>query len=195
MAEPEVPKHENEQETHPGEESAKIRHLKEKAAKCKKEAAMNHEKYLRALADLDNFRKRVARERVQDQRRMVEALTLKILSTVDNLERALEFSKRTDNATPLREGLETIYNQLRATLESEGVKAFDSIGQPFDPHRHEAVLTVESEEHPPHTVTGEIEKGYLINDQLLRPARVVVSKERAQAPEATASPERISDPG
>jgi molecular chaperone GrpE len=178
MSKPDVAPDQEAAEELPREtESARTRLLKDKVLKYKKEAEKDHSLYLRALADLDNFRKRVTREQAQDRQRMLEDILRKFLPTLDNLERALGY--RGDETSPqaLKDGLESIYLQLKGAMESEGLKQFDSLGEPFDPHRHEAIMMVDTEAYPPHTVAVEIEKGYLLNDQLLRPARVGVSRE------------------
>ncbi|MFQ5905953.1 MAG: nucleotide exchange factor GrpE [bacterium] len=137
------------------------------------------DKYLRALADLDNYRKRVRKEIQAAYGASNERLICDILPILDNFERALDPDNAGDAET-FKEGVRLIYNMLKAVLEKEGVRDFCSIGEKFNPARHEAVYAVESEEHPAETVIQEIEKGYTIGERLLRPARVSVSKGPAQ---------------
>lgn len=131
--------------------------------------------YLRALAELDNTRKRAAREREEAEKRARKALLLEILEVVDTLELALQHAS--EDASPLKEGIRAIYQQLLDILRRNGASAFESVGEPFDPHLHEAVGTLESGDLPPGTVGLELQKGYRMDDELLRPSRVQVVKE------------------
>lgn len=136
----------------------------------------NHDKYLLALADLENVRKRVERtyeQRLDNARR---DFLRRFLSVADNLELALVHAG-TDTARPdhLREGIELTYRDLQRVLADEGVKTMEPVGLPFDPRFHEAVETVVSGA-PEGTVVAEVQKGYLYGDQLLRPAKVRVAK-------------------
>ncbi|OGO40496.1 MAG: nucleotide exchange factor GrpE [Chloroflexi bacterium RBG_16_57_9] len=137
----------------------------------------NHDNYLRAMAELDNVRKRVERtyeQRLDNARR---DFLRRFLSVADNLELALAHAG-TDTARPdhLREGIELTYRDLQRVLADEGIKTMEPVGQPFDPRFHEAVETVVSDT-PDGTVVAEIQKGYLYGDQLLRPAKVRVAKQ------------------
>jgi molecular chaperone GrpE len=139
------------------------------------EAAEYKDKYLRELADKDNFRKRQERittDRVQRARR---DLLEKVLEVTDNLDRAMRYESTMD-ATALVETLRLLQSQLTALLTVEGVTPLPAAaGARFDPHMHEAVESVASEDHPEGAVVEEVRRGYRLGDELLRPTRVTVS--------------------
>jgi molecular chaperone GrpE len=134
------------------------------------------DKYLRALADFDNYRKRVAREKEQYIQCANEELLKRLLEIVDNLERALETSAESTSYEALREGVELIYQRLKGILEGEGVCYIECMGRPFDPNYHEAVMQAEKEGEESERVVDETQKGYTLKGKVIRPSKVVVSK-------------------
>ena len=128
--------------------------------------------YLRKLAEFDNFRKRIERERDERQQAAAEDLVKDLLPVLDNFERALEHAENDSSA--VREGVEMIARQFKDTLGRRGVVAVDPLGQPFDPALHEAVQRVEDSEHAPGRVAFVMLKGYTMGERLLRPAMVGV---------------------
>lgn len=143
-------------------------------------AQKNYDLYLRAVADLENYRKRAQREKEDLGRFGNEKLLREVLPIKDNLERAVEHAKdQESDAKALLEGVEMTLGLLSKTLEQFGVTAVDAVGELFDPARHEAMGQMESEEHPPNTVVQEMQKGYFLNDRLLRPALVMIAKPAA----------------
>jgi len=128
--------------------------------------------YLRKLAEFDNFRKRVEREREEGQRAATEELVRILLPVLDNFERALEHAE--DDSGAFHQGVEMIAKQLWDVLERTGVAVVNPLGQPFDPELHEAVQRVEDSEHGPGTVASVMLKGYTMGDRLIRPAMVGV---------------------
>jgi molecular chaperone GrpE len=151
-----------------------------------REAAEAQDRYLRALADFDNFRRRTAREREDWRRQAQEELLREILPVLDNFDRALAAAPASpaEDAGSIRAGVELIHRDFLNALERLGVRPFSAVGEPFDPQRHEAVARVEQEDVADHTVVGETQRGYLFRDRVLRPARVVVAVEPAQSDEA-----------
>jgi molecular chaperone GrpE len=141
-----------------------------------KEAKDNYDRFLRQVAELDNFKKRTARERDEATRFATESLMKDMLPIVDNLERAVAHAKGGGNGKPLVEGVEMVLKALFDVLSKHGVDAISAMGQPFDPGKHEAMAQVESREHEPNTIVEEHHKGYTFQDRLLRPALVTVSK-------------------
>jgi len=138
----------------------------------------------RRQADFENYRKRVDRERTETYNRVVGELVRKILPVVDNLGRALdaERSLETSESKEFRHflsGVELIGKQLNEVLESFGVAPIPAVGERFDPHVHEAVVTEPSDEHEPDMVIEELARGYRIGDRLLRPAMVKVSASKS----------------
>ncbi|AMA72329.1 molecular chaperone GrpE [Aneurinibacillus sp. XH2] len=134
-----------------------------------------YNKYLRAQADLQNFRIRVNREKEQmmkyQSQRVIEAL----LPVVDNFERAIAASKDAKDASALAEGIEMVFRQLQQVLEQEGVTTVPGVGEPFDPNMHQAVMQEESDEYESGIIIEEFQKGYKLKDRVIRPSMVKVS--------------------
>jgi molecular chaperone GrpE len=144
---------------------------------CREEAKKNWDSYLRAMADLENYRKRVQREREETARFANDTILRELLPVLDNLERAVEHARKDNGATQgLLQGVEMTLGQLSKVLEKFGVTAIEADGLPLDTSRHEAVGQVETAERAPNTVVQMLQKGYLLNDRLLRPAMVLVAK-------------------
>ncbi len=135
------------------------------------------DKYLRTFADFENYRKRVAKEKEEVSQATSRRLLREILEVKDHLESGLAHSEEATElkAKGLREGVFLTLKQLTNFLDRYGVKEIDPLGEPFDPAFHEAIQQQESAEHQPGTVVQVFQKGYLFQQSLLRPARVVVS--------------------
>jgi molecular chaperone GrpE len=131
---------------------------------------------LRARADLDNYRKRVAREKEDAIRYANNSLLESLLPIVDNFELGLEAAKNASDAAGIIQGLEIVRKQLEDFLRDHGVEIVDAVGSPFDPHVHEAVLHEPSEDVAEGKVVRQLRKGFKLKDRLIRPASVVVSK-------------------
>jgi molecular chaperone GrpE len=141
------------------------------------ELARMEDRYKRALADLDNYRKRSAREvdrRVTESR---DRLLVDWIQTVDSVERALQMEP--DN--PLFEGLRAVLEQMEAILDRQGVQRIGAVGERFDPERHEAIGVRDSADVPDRTILDVARSGYAIGDRVLRPAQVVVSRPPAES--------------
>jgi len=126
----------------------------------------------RTRADFENYRKRVAKEASEAQARGKAELARELLPAIDNLERALDSSAEVE---ALARGVALVLDELRAKLKGAGVEAYDPVGERFDPELHEALSTREEEGTGAGVVVETVEKGYRLNGQVLRPARVVVS--------------------
>jgi molecular chaperone GrpE len=140
------------------------------------EAKNNYDRYVRQVAELDNFKKRSAREREESARYANETLVKDLLPVIDNLERAIAHASSGGNGKPLVEGVDMVLKGFLDTLAKHGVQPVAAVGLAFDPAQHEALAQVESVEHPPNTVVEEHHRGYLMRERLLRPALVTVSK-------------------
>jgi molecular chaperone GrpE len=153
--------------------------------KAQAEAKRMKEAWMRAAADLDNFRKRSRRE-IDDARKAGgEGFLRELLPVFDNLERGVQSAQRAQDVRAVAEGLLMILKQFEGTLARAGISKVPSIGNQFDPTVHEAIQQVETDEHPPGTVVSEVQAGYMNGDRLVRAALVVVAKSRAEgAPEA-----------
>ncbi len=145
-----------------------------------------HEKMLRAVADLENYKKRAAKEKEEVQKFGSEKLLRDFLPVVDNFDRALEHARTSGDLESLKKGVEMTRKLFEDTLGKHGVKGFSSKGEPFDPNRHEAMSAAETDELPPNHVHSEYLRGFTLNDRLIRPALVVVSKAKTPV-EAAAS--------
>ncbi len=141
-----------------------------------KEAKENYEKYLRSVAELENYKKYAARERSDLIKYNNEKIIRDILPILDGLDRALEHAGTANDVKAFANGIRMIQEQFLAVLEKYGVQRIESVGREFDPNIHEALLQVESDEYEDKSVVAEFEKGYLLNDRLLKPAKVSVSK-------------------
>jgi molecular chaperone GrpE len=138
------------------------------------------DRLLRLQAEFDNYRKRVERERSETYNRVVADVAAKLLPVSDNLKRALEAEASVEGAESdefrhFLSGVDLIWKQLNGVLDALGVKPIPSVGEPFDPHVHEAVTTEATDEYEPDTVMQEIVAGYRLGDKLIRPALVKVA--------------------
>lgn len=145
-----------------------------------------HEKMLRAVADLENFKKRAQKEKEELQRFGIEKLLKDFLPVVDNFDRALEAARSAADYESLKKGVEMTRKAFEDTLGRHGVKSFSAKGQPFDPNRHEAMTAVETADLPPNHVHTEVLRGFTLNERLVRPALVVVSRTPSAAAPAPA---------
>jgi molecular chaperone GrpE len=130
---------------------------------------------LRAQADFDNFRRRTQKEKEELAQYATSKLVTELLSVLDNFERALVTTPSSPESEAFVKGVDMIFRQLDGVLKSEGLTAMETVGQPFNPEYHQAIMQVESEEYEEGIVTEEVQKGYLLKDRVLRPAMVKVS--------------------
>ena len=154
--------------------------LMERLEAAEKKAAENYDKYVRALADLENFRKRAAKEKADALAFGNEMLLRDVLPIIDSLDRATEHACKSADLEAFKEGFRLVKEQLLCCLGKHGVEQITAVGAEFDPHLHEALMQVETEEHVDSKVVEEFEKGYLIKGRLLKPAKVSVGKARKQ---------------
>jgi molecular chaperone GrpE len=164
------------------------------AAKAEELAAKTQEldrlqdRYLRLQAELENFKKRTAREKAEFLKFAHEGVVLEFLPVLDGLERALRAARAAAGSDSLIEGLEMIVRLFRNALDKAGVKAVEALGQPFDPTVHQAVAMEDGDGDP--LVVEEVQKGYCIEGRVLRPAMVKVSRAVAAAADPPPSEDR-----
>jgi len=163
-----------------GDDKNTIETLTQRFQAKEKEAAENYDKYIRAVAELENYKKRAARDRADSLKYGQENLIKDILPLMDSLDRAMEHACNSKDFEAFKAGLQLIQNQLNGCLVKQGVEPIEAIGRDFDPNVHEAVLQVESPEHGHNKVVQELEKGYMLNGRLLRPSRVSVCRRPAK---------------
>lgn len=129
----------------------------------------------RLQAEFDNFRKRTQKEKEETVKYAAERIVEALLPVLDNFERAVISSKTSQDFNAFSQGVDMIFKQMQSVLAKEGLTVIEAVGQPFDPKLHDAVLQVDSEEHPENTVVEELQKGYYLKEKVLRPSMVKVS--------------------
>lgn len=159
------------------EEMAESVDLQEQLEAARAEIEKEKKEYLFLMADFDNYRKRVTREKAEILKNGGEKVLLGLLPIVDDFERGLAATANDSDGAAVREGMQLIYNKLIKYLESNGVKAMESTGAPFDADLHEAIAKIPA---PSEELKGKIvdttQKGYMINDKVLRHAKVAVGE-------------------
>ncbi|QYR20160.1 nucleotide exchange factor GrpE [Paenibacillus sp. sptzw28] len=144
-------------------------------AELARQAEDYQQRFLRAQADFDNFRRRTMKEKEELGQYASMKLIGQLLPVVDNFGRAIEAAKGGGDVESFSKGVDMIFRQLEQVLEQEGLKPMEAVGQPFNPEFHQAIMQVESEEHEEGIVIEEVQKGYMLKDKVLRPAMVKVS--------------------
>ncbi|SDE79090.1 molecular chaperone GrpE [Fontibacillus panacisegetis] len=139
------------------------------------EVEEHKQRLLRTQADFDNFRRRTQKEKEELGKYASAKLITELLPVVDNFERALSTTSDTTEAASYAKGVEMILRQFEGILQAEGLTAMETVGQPFNPEYHQAIMQVESEDHEEGIIVEELQKGYLLKDKVLRPAMVKVS--------------------
>jgi molecular chaperone GrpE len=167
-------------ETTGGPDTAELIATRAELKRVETENAELKDRLQRRQADFENYRKRVERERSETYNRVVADIAGKLLPVMDNLKRALETeasveASESDEFRHFLSGVDLISKQLNGVLDALGVKPIAAVGEPFDPHIHEAVVTEETDEYEPDTVMQEIVSGYRLGDKLIRPALVKVA--------------------
>ena len=160
---------------------------------AKNELTEQKDKFVRLQAETDNFRKRLSREKEEFSQYANERLFKELLPIFDNFERAL--GDPSNDIKSLKEGLEMILKQFSSFLEKERVEPIEAIGKKFDPMIHEVLTSEESSEHEENTIISQFVKGYMINNRVIRPSQVVISKKPSLEPEKvlTKEPEESPD--
>jgi molecular chaperone GrpE len=163
-----------------------VEKLKEKVEELEKQLSASDreaEEYLdhlrRLKAEFENYKKRMVKERGQLINWAVEDLIKEFLPVLDDLERAINVAKSSQNFSSLLEGIQMVYNHFKNLLEKKGLQEIPAQGEEFDPNVHEAIMRIESDEHPDNIVVEEMRKGYMFKDRVLRPSMVKVNKRRS----------------
>lgn len=143
--------------------------------KLRAEIEEHQQRLLRTQADYDNFRRRTVKEKDELGKYASAKLITELLPVIDNFERALNIKPEHAEAASYSKGVEMIFRQLEGVLQAEGLSAMTTVGQPFNPEYHQAIMQVESDEYEEGTVVEEVQKGYILKDKVLRPAMVKVS--------------------
>ncbi len=171
---------ENEQEPNKDEEitalTEELMYVKEELSRVRESSQSNLNKLKYLMADFDNYRKQMEKQVASKVESSKAEVLLKFLSIRDDYLRALEIAKQSMSEGVVLEGLEAILKNLDSLLRSEGVMEIETIGTPFDPNIHDALSFSYRDDVPENTVTGEIRKGYMLNNKVLRPSLVEISK-------------------
>jgi molecular chaperone GrpE len=157
---------------------ARVAQLEAELTAAKAEASANWDKFLRERAEMENYKRRIERTYAEQSRRERKDLLLRFLNVLDNLERALSYQSASGGEADVKAlitGLRLTEGQFRDLLTSAGVTEVPAVGEAFDPARHEAVATAETQEAEEGQIVEELQKGYLYGEELLRPARVKVA--------------------
>lgn len=134
-----------------------------------------YDQLLRLKAEFENFKKRTDKEKVEFLSFANQSLIYELLDIIDNFERAVDAADKTNDHKLLHQGVEMILKNLHSLLKEKGLSKIESVGQIFDPAKHEAISQVESDEKSDHTIVEELQTGYTINGRVIRPAKVKVS--------------------
>lgn len=164
-------------EQHPDVEALnkKISDQESEIDTLKKNGQDLNNRWLRTQADFDNFRKRTIKEKADARKYRSQDLVTDLLEPLDNFKRALSVDTATEEGTSLKKGMEMVMKKLEEALKKEGVEEIESLGKPFDPKVHQAVMQEKSEDHDPGLVIQVLQAGYLLNGRVIRPAMVKVS--------------------
>ena len=161
--------------TIPGGSGAEAPLSEDPLAAAKREAAVNYDRYLRAVADLENYRRRATREKDELRQFATVNLLQGILPVLDNLQLGLAAARQQTDATTIANGLAMVLEQLKSVLDQHGLKEINPVGQKFDPHRHESISHQPSPAVKEEHVLQVVRIGYTLHGRLLRPASVVLS--------------------
>ncbi len=155
-------------------QNQEIEDLKKIFEEKEKEASVNYDKYVRAVAEFDNYKKRALKEKADAIKYGNEEIIKDILPFMDSLDRALEHD--TGDIQVFKDGVALIQDQLLCCLKKHGVEKIEAAGKTFDPNIHEALMQMDSDQHEDNKIVSEMEKGYLLNGRLVRPSKVCVCK-------------------
>tara|TARA_R110002111_G_scaffold177322_1_gene243387 strand:+ start:22248 stop:22805 length:558 start_codon:yes stop_codon:yes gene_type:complete len=139
------------------------------------------DRFLRSQAELDNTRKRYQRELEQTRQYAAAPFIQDLLPALDNLKRASDAAENANHVDELKQGVEMVAKQLLDVFQRHNIKAIEALGKPFDPNLHEALQQMPSDEYPAMTVTHELEQGFILNDRVVRPTKVIVSSGPAES--------------
>lgn len=171
--------------------------MKEELEKTKQEAKANYDKYLRAVAEFDNYRKRIQKETEEFKEYAQASLLLDLVPVLENFDRALSHVEFIIDSPETKEenakvpeptwllGIKIIYNQIKDILNKYGFQEYSCLGQEFDPKKCEAINFIETDEKPANIVSEEVGKGYMLKNKVIRPAIVIVTKPKSSPAKKT----------
>jgi molecular chaperone GrpE len=151
--------------------------VQEKIQSLEAEVAKYKELMLRKAAEFENYKRRTENDQLNLLKYAAESLIIKLLPTIDDLERSLEHMTEESEVQKIKEGIQLVYTKFIKTLDDQGVKKIDPIGKPFSVDFHEALMQRADDSVPPHTVLDELETGYMYKDRVIRHSKVIVSED------------------
>lgn len=167
----------NEQQENGGQENFEPSLPSEETAKLRADLEEQKDKYVRLFAEFDNYKRRSAKERIELIQTAGKEVITSLLQVLDDSDRAEKQMQETDDSEQIKEGVQLVFNKLRKTMKTKGLEPMESLGTDFDVEKHEAITEIPVEDKKQRgKVVDEIEKGYYLNDKLIRFAKVVVGK-------------------
>ena len=160
----------------PGKRPRKEVALRTKIKQLEAQLEEKQDQLLRLAAEFENHRRRTLRDFEHLIRNASENVITQLVPIIDDFERALDHAKTTDDFGSLHQGVEMILNHLKDVLQKEGLRPMEVVGKPFDPNYHEALMQTEDDTYDSGVIVQETERGYLLNDKVIRPAKVIVNK-------------------
>lgn len=157
-------------------DTAEVAASDEKLNKLEAEVNQYKELMLRKAAEFENYKRRTENDQLNLLKYAAESLLIRLLPTIDDLERSLSHMTEETDVNKIKEGIQLVYNKFMKTLDDQGVKKIEAIGKPFDVEFHEALMQRADESVPPHTVLDELETGYMYKDRVIRHSKVIVSE-------------------
>ncbi len=156
--------------------------------RLEQERNASRDQALRTQAELENYRKRVAREREEERRFAALPVIRDLLPGLDNLQRALDAARHTDDLNAMLQGVEMVAQQIESILAQHGATPIQAVGEPFDPNQHQAIQQIPSADVPPMTVVDEVERGFVLHNRVIRPSSVIVSVAPPESSSAASNP-------
>ncbi|MEK5390693.1 MULTISPECIES: nucleotide exchange factor GrpE [Heyndrickxia] len=150
--------------------------LQDKIQELEEKLAESENRYLRLRADFDNFRRRVQLDRESSEKYRAQNIITNLLPAIDNFERAMQMTPDNEQAAQLMQGMEMVYRSILEALKQEGAVPIESVGKEFDPQYHQAIMQAEDENYGSNIVVEEFQKGYILNDRVIRPSMVKVNQ-------------------
>ena len=163
----------------------KIRDLEKQVETSDREAEEYLDHLKRLKAEFENYKKRMVKERQQIVTWAIEDLIKEFLPVLDDLERAIDSASISQDFSSLIQGIKMVYDHFKQLLKKKGLEEISAQGEEFDPNLHEAIMRIESDEHPDNVVVEEMRKGYKFKDRVLRPAMVKVNKRKKPASDSS----------
>ena len=190
---PETPEIEIEQNETTTDETDEVVFSAEEVEQLKAEYEARHDRMLRTVAEYENTKKRAEREKEEFRKYALEEIVKDLIPVIDSIERAIESTNESEDFKSLSEGVQLIHKQFLDSLERRGVTPIEAVGEPFDPTQHDAIMYIESDDVAENGVIEDFQHGYMLNDRVIRPSIVSVSKGKAEKQEEPPTSDDVDD--